>query len=99
MPTCQCCKNQWTWMQTIKRMFTLDTALVCPYCEAKQYPTIPSKKRWGLLGFLTPFTMLIAFLLDLPPVPALGILAMTFFFLLAIYPLLLEFTNKEEHLW
>lgn len=99
MPTCQNCKNQWSWTQTVKKMFTLDTGMACPYCETKQYPTNPSKKRWSLAGFLTPSVMLIAILFELPPLLLLGILALTFCFLLAIYPLLMEFTNEEEHLW
>ena len=99
MPTCQNCKNQWSWAQTIKRMPFLNTAMVCPYCEVKQYPTNPSKIRWGLAGFLTPTVMLVAFLFDLPPLFSLGILVLTFFSLLAIYPVLIDFTSEEEHLW
>lgn len=99
MPTCQICKNRWGWAQTIKKMPFLDTAMVCPYCSTKQYPTNPSKKKWGLAGLLTPSVMLVAFLFDLPPVYSFGILMLTFFSLVAIYPILMDFTNEEEQLW
>ncbi|WP_416144804.1 TIGR04104 family putative zinc finger protein [Planococcus koreensis] len=78
MPTCQNCKNRWGWAQTIRKMPFLDTGMICPYCSTKQYPTNPSKKKWGLAGLLTPSVMLVAWLFELPPLFSLGILVLTF---------------------
>jgi CXXC-20-CXXC protein len=39
MPTCQNCDQKWGWKQTLKKSFTLDTGMICPYCEKKQYTT------------------------------------------------------------
>ncbi|WP_379083159.1 TIGR04104 family putative zinc finger protein [Metaplanococcus flavidus] len=96
MPTCQNCNNQWSWKQTVKKMFTLDTAMVCPYCGKTQYYTDPSKKRNGLLVFLAPLVMLFGLLFDIPPHITLGILVMTFFFSIAVSPFLIKITNKKE---
>lgn len=45
MPICQNCHKQWSWKQTVKKMFTLDTGMICPNCGKKQLLTTQSKKE------------------------------------------------------
>ncbi|MDR4889763.1 hypothetical protein RGU12_19910 [Fredinandcohnia sp. QZ13] len=44
MPTCQKCKNKWSWKQTFKKSFTFTNAMTCPYCGEKQYITARTRK-------------------------------------------------------
>lgn len=100
MPTCQSCNNHWSWKQTIKKMFTLDTGMNCPSCGNKQFLTSKSKKRSNVLIFLPPFIMLLAILFDIPAPVTLVLLAMAFFVATAIYPFLIKLTSvKEPSVW
>ena len=99
MPICQNCNHHWSWKQTIKKMFTLDTGMNCPSCGNKQFLTSKSKKRSNVLIFLAPFIMLLNILFDMPGPITLGLLVLAFFFAFAIYPFLIKLTNESEPLW
>lgn len=99
MPICQNCHKQWSWKQTVKKMFTLDTGMICPYCGKKQFLTTESKKRAGLTNFLTPLVMLLGVLFDLSLTTILILLAVSFFVVIASYPFLVELAEEEEPLW
>lgn len=99
MPICHNCHKQWTWKQTVKKMFTLDTGMICPYCDKKQFLTTQSRKRSSITAFFAPFIMLVGILFDLSPVTTLILLAVSLFAAIAIYPFLVEFTDEEEPLW
>src|SRR5699024_8516819 len=45
MPICENCHNEWTWKETFKRSFTLDSKMRCPYCDKDQYITQKSKLK------------------------------------------------------
>lgn len=96
MPICQNCNHQWSWSETIKKMFTLDTGMFCPSCKKKQYHTKSSQKRSALLPFLTPVIMLFSILLNIPTTISLALLVISFFLILAIYPLLIEFASMDD---
>lgn len=96
MPICQNCNHQWSWSETIKKMFTLDTGMVCPSCKKKQYHTKSSQKRSTLLPFLTPVIMLFSILLNTPTTISLALLVISFFLILVIYPLLIEFASMDD---
>ncbi|WP_163970420.1 TIGR04104 family putative zinc finger protein [Oceanobacillus halotolerans] len=99
MPTCRNCGKEWSWKQSFKKMFTLDTAMECPYCDRKQYLTTKARKRNSLLPFLAPLIMLLSILFDIPPSITLGMLLVTFLFIMGFSPLLMELSNEEEPLW
>lgn len=70
-----------------------------PILQHKAISDKSIQEKMGLAGHLTPSIMLVALLFDLPPLFSIGILVLTFFSLLAIYPVLIDFTSEEEHLW
>ncbi|WP_373893291.1 TIGR04104 family putative zinc finger protein [Virgibacillus sp. CBA3643] len=52
---CQNCNSKWSWKQTIKKTTTFDPAMICPYCEGKQYQTQKSKNKSALLTGIVVF--------------------------------------------
>lgn len=99
MPTCQKCKQQWRWKQTIRKMFTLDTGMICPHCGKKQFLTTRSKKKSNLLVFTIPLIMLLGVLFSVPPLIILICIALSSFAVISVYPFFFELTNEEEALW
>ena len=99
MPICQNCQNQWTWKQTIEKMFTLDSGMICPHCEQKQFLTNHSKQKSCFANFLTPLVILLAAMFAVTPIVTLILVGFTFCLLIAVYPVLITFANTEEHLW
>lgn len=98
MPTCQNCDREWTWKQTFKKMFTLDGAMECPYCGAKQYYTKRSRKRTAALTFIIPSVILLNFL-DISPYLLVGTYLVVVLSIFGIGPFLVELSNEEESLW
>lgn len=99
MPICQNCHKQWSWKQTVKKMFTLDTGMICPYCGKKQLLTTQSKKRAGLTNFLTPLAMLFGVLFNLSVITIFILIIASGVIVIAAYPFLVELTEEEEPLW
>lgn len=99
MPTCQHCKRKWTWRESFKNSFEVNSGMTCPYCKTTQYVTTQSKRKSGLLNFLPPLTLLIPAFFPISLLTTLIILTGTSIFVIIIYPLLMELTSKEEPLW
>lgn len=95
MPTCQNCKKEWTWKQTIKTMFRLK----CPHCGEKQYETASSRKRTSIFGVLPIIALPINILFNFPwwmvGVIMIPIIAVIW----SVYPYLIKLSNVEEPLW
>lgn len=97
MPTCQNCKNTWTWKQTIKTIFKFK----CPNCGKKQYESAKSKKRSAFVSFLPLIPLPILAFLNFPfplqvSISIIVILSIAF---LVIYPFIIELSNEEEALF
>ncbi|TFJ91249.1 TIGR04104 family putative zinc finger protein [Lentibacillus salicampi] len=99
MPTCENCNNKWSWKQTVKKTTTLDPAMVCPYCEKKQYQTQKSKTKGGFLTGIVVFLMImIPNFLNLSLAGTLGLLPVLIAIILLIYPYLVELSCKEKYI-
>jgi len=98
MPICQNCHHKWTWKQTFKRSFTLDTGMKCPSCEEKQYMTSRARKRSTAIPFLVPLIMLGNLIFGSS---YFSLIALIIFipFIFVLYPFIMELSNKEEPLW
>lgn len=99
MPICQNCHKQWSWKQTVKKMFTLATGIECPYCGNTQFLTTRSRIRSSIIAFFAPSIMLLNIFVDLSLVAALILLGGSFIAAIAMYPFLIELTDEEEPLW
>ncbi|RPF53891.1 TIGR04104 family putative zinc finger protein [Aquisalibacillus elongatus] len=100
MPKCQNCDQQWSYKQTVKKSFTLDTGMPCPYCERKQYPTAKTRKKASLLNFVPLLSLLLpVFWNDISGWVVLGLLLGSSIFLMSVYPVMLKLSNEEEGLW
>lgn len=99
MPTCQSCHKEWSFGETFRKSFTLDTTLTCPHCGEKQYITTKSRKRMSVLVFFIPLIMLLRLVFTLSPLLTIilfvGITTMIFI----SYPYLTELSNEEQPLW
>ncbi|AXI00938.1 hypothetical protein DV702_15205 [Sporosarcina sp. PTS2304] len=98
MPNCENCHSKWSWKQTIKKTFTLDPAMTCPYCGERQYQTQKSKT---INAFLTPIVLLpllLKIFFDIPGAILLSLFPTLFVIVLLIYPFLIKLSSKEEYI-
>jgi CXXC-20-CXXC protein len=96
MPICKNCQNKWNWKQTMRKMFTLDTAMICPYCGEKQYQTRKSKRKSAFLNALVTLPLLLNILFEIPGVILLSLFPVLFFLIMSLNPFLIHLSNKEE---
>lgn len=96
MPTCENCHNKWSWKQTIRKMFTLDTTLICPYCGERQYQTRKSKKKASILNLLVLSPLLLDIFFDVSVAILLSLFPILFIIIVSFNPSLMHLSNKEE---
>jgi len=92
MPTCQHCKKQWTYFQSIKNLLLLR----CPYCKERNYAR-KFRKRDIAFGVILPIVIL--FILPLTSLSFIGRTSIVFgaiIVYLATYPIKLTLTKEEE---
>jgi len=99
MPTCQNCHQKWTWKQTVKKSFTLDTAMSCPHCAEKQYVTSRARKRSALITMIIPFLIFIPYFFDINIITAISIYIAAGIGIMLIYPFIVELSSQEEAFW
>jgi len=92
LPTCQHCDTEWTYGESLKRLFTLR----CPYCGEKNYAR-KFRLRDILFSVITP--IIILFIFPLINVSfkwsTFSIIILTIIYL-ATYPINLKLTKTEE---
>ena len=99
MPICKNCRNNWSWKQTVKKMFTLDTGMKCPYCGENQYQTQKSKKRTSILNSIVLLPLLLNIFFDIPIVMLLSLFPVLFIIVISLSPFIMHLSNKEEFLF
>lgn len=92
MPICQSCGEEWTWKQTIKRLFKLK----CPYCGTRQYESASSRKKSGLFVLLSLVLVPINAWLDFSMGTALIIIGIITSLIIVSVPFILKLSNEEE---
>ncbi|MFS0750080.1 TIGR04104 family putative zinc finger protein [Oceanobacillus sp. 1P07AA] len=95
MPECQKCGENWTWKQTIKKSFTLDTRMICPYCHETQFISKRSRKRSSAFTFLIPLVLLLNIFWH-PTLWTIVIMLLVLIILMVSYPYWLELSNEEN---
>jgi len=98
MPTCANCHSKWSWKQTVKKMFTLDTGMNCPYCGERQYQTGKSKKKAGILNFFVLLPLLLNIFFDIPAAILLSSFPVLFFLIMSLNPFLMNLSSKEKYI-
>jgi CXXC-20-CXXC protein len=96
MPSCQKCDQKWSWKQTLKKSFTLDTGMICPYCKKKQYITKGTMIKNTLITFMAMTVMTIWSLFF---GSSFGLIAISISFVplfVMLYPFWVELSNKEN---
>lgn len=97
MPVCENCKNQWRWKETMKKTFTLNPAMICPYCGEKQFQTQKSKNKSGVLYTFILLPLLLQAFFDIPKVILFSLFPLLFIFVLLIYPFFVQISSTEEY--
>src|SRR5699024_12843661 len=95
MPTCANCHSKWSWKQTMKKMFTLDTGMNCPYSGERQYQTGKSKKKAGILNFLDLLPLLLNMFFDIPAAILLSSFTVLLFLIMSFDLFLINLISKE----
>ncbi len=95
MPICTNCNTWWTWKDTWKATFRLDTRFPCPYCQAIQFQSKNSRKKLVGFNFATLVPILL-FLFDIPWYWIISLWASLFVCYIVTYPFLVELTSEEE---
>ncbi|WP_164214768.1 TIGR04104 family putative zinc finger protein [Virgibacillus sp. YIM 98842] len=96
MPECKNCGRKWKWSEAIKRIFSLGTAIICPYCEEKQYLTNQSRRKMGILHMLLPLLLLLPLILNISFAVGFTIFAIAALVIFSMYPFIMELTNEDE---
>ncbi|WP_217588005.1 TIGR04104 family putative zinc finger protein [Lentibacillus saliphilus] len=99
MPTCQQCGKRWTWKQTMRASFTLDTGYMCPYCETKQYLTKKARHKTSATVFVIPISLLLPVFFDMQWYVLVPIYLSVGVLIFLIQPFLMDLSNDEEPLW
>lgn len=98
IPTCENCHNKWSWKQTIKKTFTLDPAMTCPYCGKKQYQTQKSKTKSSFFNAIILLPLLINAIFDLPGILLLSLFPVLFVLIMSFSPFFVEISSREEYI-
>lgn len=98
MPTCENCHSKWGWKQTVKKTFTLNPGMTCPYCGEKQYQTQKSKKVNAYLTPIVLIPLLLNIFFDIPRPILFGLFLILFVTTLLIFPFLIKLSSKEEYI-
>src|SRR5699024_12234775 len=79
--------NEWTWKETFKRSFTLDSKMRCPYCDKDQYITQKSKLKTFFFNIIVLLPLVLNLIFNIPGV-----------ILLSLFPILfILFIRSQEH--
>ncbi|WP_100010529.1 TIGR04104 family putative zinc finger protein [Lentibacillus sediminis] len=96
MPICQNCGREWTWKQTIQRLFRLK----CPYCREKQYESASSRMKTGGMSLIPLVVLPVAAGFDAQVwVTAILIAVIEVLFIFGVYPFLMQLSNEQEPYW
>lgn len=92
LPTCQHCKTQWTYGESLKNLFLLR----CPHCGEKNYAR-KFRLRDILFGVGSPIFILFIFpLINVPFVWSTSVVLVALVIYIATYPINLKLTKDEE---
>ena len=80
----------------VRKSFTLDTGIICPYCEKKQYPTKSTRIKNFLITFTAMSVIMLWSLFFGPSFVLLFILISFVPLSVILYPFWVELSNKEE---
>src|SRR5699024_5244459 len=92
MPICENCHNEWTWKETFKRSFTLDSKMRCPYCDKDQYITQKSKLKTFFFNMIVLLPLVLNLIFNIPGVILLSLFIILFIFNIFILILLILFS-------
>ncbi|WP_404451922.1 hypothetical protein LG329_16465 [Virgibacillus necropolis] len=99
MATCQNCGKEWSWKQSVKQSFTLDTGMKCPHCDRKQYLTTKARKRSSIIYFTPSLLLLFLLVFDISSVfTYISLMIGAFLLMVGLYPFFIELSNEEEPL-
>src|SRR5690625_2881981 len=97
MPICTKCNNKWSWKQTFKKMMTMRSKMLCPFCGEKQYQSRKSRiiaPFLNLIIILPPF--LIKTLFDVSKVFTLSLIPFLGGSVFLLYPFIVRLSSKNE---
>lgn len=95
MPECANCGKQWSWKETTKSSFTLDTGMICPHCGKKQFVTAKSRKWMMIPMFLIPLPLMLTAFFDLTVYAAVILYLTVIALIFILMPRLTRLANEE----
>lgn len=98
MPVCQHCHKQWTYKDSLKKVFRVKKQ--CPYCRKTNFLSAKSRRRESFLSMLPVFIVWLPMVLM--DISLKWLVAAAFVVLLiyyAVLPLFTEITKEEQSLW
>lgn len=96
MPTCTNCHNKWSWKQTFKKMMTMKSEMICPYCGEKQYQSKKSRTIAPFLNVIILLPLLIKLMFDVSKVLTLSLIPILGICIMLLYPFVVRLTSKNE---
>ncbi|MDQ1143853.1 CXXC-20-CXXC protein [Bacillus sp. SORGH_AS 510] len=99
MPTCQKCRKNWTWFDSIKKLLIFRKSMKCNHCGEIQYQSSSSRNKTSLFVLLPIITIPFSVIFDLSLNTVLLLELILIVVVLFAMPLFLKLTDKEEPLW
>lgn len=96
MPAYQKCGRKWTWKQTLKKFFTLDHGMTCPYCKTKQYTAKAARIKTAVIPFIAITLLTIGSLLYGPSIAIVFIWISLIPLIALLLPFWLDLSNEDE---
>src|SRR5690625_6789173 len=96
MPICTNCNNKWSWKQTFKKIMTMSSEMLCPYCGEKQYQSKKSRIIAPFLNLIILLPLLIQTLFDVSKVLTLSLIPFLAGSIFLLYPFLVRLSSKYE---
>lgn len=99
MPTCQNCREKWSWLDSIKKILTFRKSMKCNHCEEIQYQSKSSRNATSLLALFPIITIPVTVMFNLSLTSMLILELPIILLVLFTMPLFLKLSEKDEPLW
>jgi CXXC-20-CXXC protein len=99
MPTCQNCREKWSWFDSIKNLFTFRKSMKCSHCGEIQYQSRSSRNTTSLFILLPMIILPFSVIFNLSSSSELLLELVLIPVVIFITPFFLKLSDKDEPLW
>lgn len=99
MPVCSNCKNEWSWVTSMKVGLKFQRGVECEFCGEKQFQTQTSMRKASLCNMAPLLILPLIIFFDFSVVLTFVCLLVLQLIVLTLFPFTLELSPEQEPLW